>query len=76
MSQPTTKNVTAKGAKETTLVVVLDGREIGLVVTWKGRGHPSKAYSGIGADAKFLYAYYPKAGGTPAAVREVVRAAS
>lgn len=68
----TTRNVTTKGAKETTLVVLVDGKEIGMLVQWKGKGNPWKAYRGVGAAATFVASYYPDNGGKPAALAAVV----
>lgn len=71
----TTRNVTTPGSKETTLLVLLvlvGGREVGMLVQWKGRGNPWKAYRGVGNDAVFVASFYPDNGGKPAALAAVV----
>lgn len=66
----TTRNVTTSGAKETTLVVLVGGKEVGLLVQWKGKGNPWKAYRG--AVATHVGTFYPGNGGKPAALAAVV----
>lgn len=68
----TTTNVTTKGAKETTLLVNVDGKDVGILVQWKGKGQPWKAYRGVGREAVFAGSFYAANGGKVAAMVAVL----
>lgn len=40
-------------------LVLVDGREVGLLENWKGRAQPWHAYAGIGRDARHVGSFYP-----------------